>query len=240
MNDPLRILDSLFDGFGPDPEADFPALPTSFPTVESPQGAGIVVASHTFRSSHCKNGRLGDVSVLTARAADYPAGASRARVPMLETVGSVGSVGIGPNPPQEAGSSLFPLSSEKVGRVGSVDAASRSFPVSPDDVRAGVARELRSLAEDGREGPAALRDAIAITAAKIRNSEALAERQAHGGRCHICDQPLDDTLPVIAVLSGKPGAHLFLHAGCPDVYRARRTALVDRIMGGAGYNLLHT
>ena len=109
------------------------------------------------------------------------------------------------------------------------------LPISPSDVRAGVARELRALAEDGREGPDALRDAVEITRAKIRNSEALAERQANGAACHVCDEALDDILPVIAVLSGRPGAHLFLHAACHDGYRARRTALVDRIMATAGY-----
>ncbi len=107
--------------------------------------------------------------------------------------------------------------------------------ISPSDVRAGVARELRALADDGREGPEALRDAIEITRAKIRNSEALAERQANGAACHVCDGPLDDTLPVIAVLTGKPGSHLFLHAGCHDAYRTRRAALVDQIMTAAGY-----
>ncbi len=112
--------------------------------------------------------------------------------------------------------------------------------ISPFDVRAGVARELRALADDGREGPAALRDAVEITQAKIRNSEALAERQTNGASCHVCDEPLDDSAPVIAVLSGKPGAHLFLHAGCHDDYRARRTALVDRIMAAAGYGEPHT
>ncbi len=91
------------------------------------------------------------------------------------------------------------------------------------------------MAENGREGPDALRDAIEITRAKIRNSEVLAERQANGAACHVCDGPLDDTLPVIAVLTGKPGSHLFLHAACHDAYRTRRTTLVDQIMTAAGY-----
>ena len=107
--------------------------------------------------------------------------------------------------------------------------------ISPADVRAGVARELRVLAEDGREGPGALRDAIAITAAKIRNAEALAERQAHGGRCHVCDEALDDSAPVVAVLSWSRGGPLHLHWGCCEAYSARRAALVERIMAAAGY-----
>ena len=109
------------------------------------------------------------------------------------------------------------------------------LPISEVEVRAGVARELRALAEDGREGPAALRDAVEITRAKIRNSEALAERQAHGGRCHVCDGPLDDSAPVVAVMTGKRGSHLHLHAGCCSAHSARMAALVDRIMVAAGY-----
>ena len=103
------------------------------------------------------------------------------------------------------------------------------------DVRAGVARELRSLAGDGREGSDALWDAVEITRAKIRNSEALVERQAHGGRCHVCDEVLDDSAPVVAVLSWSCGGPLHLHWGCCEAYSARRVALVDRIMAAAGY-----
>ena len=109
------------------------------------------------------------------------------------------------------------------------------LPISEVEVRAGVARELRALAEDGREGPGALRDAVEITRAKIRNSEALVEHQAHGGRCHVCDEPLDDSASVVAVLSGKRGAPLFMHAACCPAYTARRVELVNRIMAAAGY-----
>lgn len=111
-------------------------------------------------------------------------------------------------------------------------------PISPDVVRAGVERELRALAALGREGDPALRDAVAITAAKIANSEALAERQANGAACHQCDGPLDDNAPVVAVMTGRPKAHLFLHAACYGAYRARRRALVRAIMAEAGYQIL--
>lgn len=108
-------------------------------------------------------------------------------------------------------------------------------PIPLATVRAAVEREVRALAEDGRGGPAALRDAIAITAAKIRNSEALAERQAHGGRCHVCDEAFDDSLQVIAVLSWSRGSPLHLHTKCHHTYSARRIALVDQIMVAAGF-----
>ncbi len=109
------------------------------------------------------------------------------------------------------------------------------LPISPSDVRAGVARELRALAEDGREGPDAL-------AGRHRDhGREDPEQRSPGGapgawrtvprlRRAPRRQP-----PVIAVLSGKPGAPASLHAACHDVYRARRTALVDRIMTAAGY-----
>ena len=110
--------------------------------------------------------------------------------------------------------------------------------ISPADVRAGVARELRALAADGRHGSEALRDAIAITAAKIRNAPALVERQAHPGRCHACGEPLDDAHPVVAVMQAKGGGSLWLHHGeCCDEHSQRRAALVDRIMAAAGYGV---
>ena len=110
-----------------------------------------------------------------------------------------------------------------------------ALPISPAAVRAGVERELQALAKLGRHGADALRDAIAITAAKIRNSEVLVERQANGSRCHACDESLNDGHPVVAVLTGKRGTHLYLHADCLGAYSARRAALVDRIMATAGY-----
>ena len=109
------------------------------------------------------------------------------------------------------------------------------LPISPADVRAGVARELRALAEVGREGPKALRDAIEITQGKIRNSPALAERQANGSACSVCSRPLDDSLPEIAVLTAKRGSVLLMHAGCHGPYEVRRMTLVDQIMAEAGY-----
>ena len=108
--------------------------------------------------------------------------------------------------------------------------------ISPADVRAGMARELQSLADLGLSDEAALARAVEITAAKIRNSEVLAERQAHAGRCHACGDALDDTRPVVAVLQAKGGGHLWLHHGkcCLDHSR-RRAALVSKIMVAAGY-----
>ena len=113
--------------------------------------------------------------------------------------------------------------------------ASEPLPISSADVRAGVERELRALAVLGRTGAAAQRDAIEITRAKVRNAPVLAERQLDGGRCHVCEEVLDDALPVIAILTGKSGAHLFVHSKCHDEHRRRVSALVERVMAGAGY-----
>lgn len=108
--------------------------------------------------------------------------------------------------------------------------------ITPADVRAGVARELRALEILGRTGPAALRDAIEITAGKIRNAPALVEHQAHPGLCHACGQALDGSRPEVAIMQAKGGGHLWLHGGeCHAEHGRRRTALVDSIMRAAGY-----
>ena len=110
------------------------------------------------------------------------------------------------------------------------------IPILEADVRAGVAREMNALAADGRHGPDALRDAIAITAAKIRNAPAMVERQAHPGRCHACDEPLDEAHPVVAVMQAKGGGPLWLHHGaCCEEHSRRRVALVDEVMRAAGF-----
>ena len=104
------------------------------------------------------------------------------------------------------------------------------------DVRAGVARELRALAEDGVIGPAALARAVAITAARIRNSLVLVEHQVSAGHCHACGGALDDAQPVVAVLQAKGGGHLWMHGGeCHEAHGRRRLALVDEILREAGF-----
>ncbi len=109
------------------------------------------------------------------------------------------------------------------------------LPILPSDVRAGVERELRALAEDGCTGPDALRDAIVITRSKIRNSPVLGERQSHDGRCHVCGSVLDDARPVVAVMQAKGGRRLWLHSECHAEHSRRTAALVDSIMAAAGY-----
>lgn len=109
-------------------------------------------------------------------------------------------------------------------------------PISEGDFRAGIERELRTLAGLGRSGPDALRDAIAIVAGKIRNSSVLVERQAHDGRCHACGGSLDETRPVVAVMQAKGGGCLWVHGGeCHAEHSRRRAVLVDGIVAAAGY-----
>ena len=236
MIDPSRILDSLFEGLGSDEGPDFPLLPTQIPTIDVPQDIDIVGISHTSHTSHWANEQPEKTSSVSGGVKVFPVGVSRVTSSCVEGVGSVGSVGSDPNPPLQEGSFLFPLSSEKVGRVGSeVGPAGHSSPISPSDVRAGVARELRALADLGRTGPAALRDAIEITVAKIRNSAALAESQWNGSRCHVCNDSLNDDRAVVAVMQGHPGKPLHMHTGCHAEHKARRTALVEEIMRAAGY-----
>ena len=235
MIDPFRILDGLFEGLGSGEGSDFPEFPTSFPTVEDPQSTVIAAFSHVSRVSHGENEQSDKTPSIPDDVTDFSGCGSRVTSSCAEGVGSVGSVGKDPYPPLQNPSLSFPLSSEKVGRVGNeVGPAGRSVPISPADVRAGVARELRALEALGRTGPDALRDAIEIAVAKIRNSAALVETQAADGRCHVCREPLDGARPEVAVMQGHPGKPLHMHAGCHADHKARRTALVDRIMEAAG------
>ena len=111
-----------------------------------------------------------------------------------------------------------------------------AIPISPADVRTGVTRELRALAQNGRIGPIALRDAITITAAKIRNAPALTERQTHDGRCHACGEPLDGTQAEVAILQAKGGGDLWVHAGeCHDEHSRHMAERVEAIMAAAGF-----
>ncbi len=109
------------------------------------------------------------------------------------------------------------------------------LPIGPDEVRAGVARELQSLADLGLSEAAALVRAVEITTAKIRNSPVLVERQVHDGRCHVCGDALDDTRPVVAVMQAKGGPLWLHHGACCLEHSRRRAALVDSIIAAAGY-----
>ena len=109
-------------------------------------------------------------------------------------------------------------------------------PFSPDDVRAGVDREVRGLMAYGRTGPDVLRDALEIVRAKIRNAAGLVERQVMSNRCHACGEGLDKDRLCVSVLQTRPGHPLHMHAGaCHDAYRCRRAELVEGIMASAGY-----
>ena len=110
-----------------------------------------------------------------------------------------------------------------------------ALPISSVEVHAGIERELRVLAVLGRTGSGAKRDAVEITRAKIRNSPALIERQPANGRCHVCQEALDDSRPEIAILQPKPGDALHMHAHCHAEHMRRRSDMVDRIMAAAGF-----
>lgn len=107
--------------------------------------------------------------------------------------------------------------------------------IPPEQIRTAVEREVRALEAKGRIGPEAIRDAIEITRAKARNSEALSEHQVDSNLCHVCGQRNDDTEPVVAVMTGKPNTVLHMHAGCHDTHRQRMQEKVDAVMEAAGY-----
>ena len=113
--------------------------------------------------------------------------------------------------------------------------AGEPSPISPAGVRANVERELRVLAALGRKEPAALRDAIGITRAKIRNSPALAETQTNSGRCFVCDEVNGGDRPVIAVLSRNLNGAVYLHAACHTEHERRMAEKVEQVMAAAGY-----
>ena len=107
--------------------------------------------------------------------------------------------------------------------------------IPPEQIRAAIEREVRVLEGKGRIGPEAVRDAVEITRAKVRNSEALSEHQIDSNLCHICGERNDDTEPVVAVMTGKPDTVLYMHARCHDTHRQRMQEKVDDVMEAAGY-----
>ena len=125
----------------------------------------------------------------------------------------------------------------KPGRSDRVDARYQSgrTGITSDDVRAGVEREIRDLAAHGRTGPEAVRDAIAITRAKIRNSPLLVEAQTGASQCFVCNDPEDPDRPFIPVLSGARGRLHWMHLGCHGEHSRRLAAKVDATMSAAGF-----
>ncbi len=245
MTDLSRLIGDLCDGL----DGAYPVPVSGFPeTVSGGAEKQPIVITRSFRSFQhfqFENDLLGsdipnrsenvDFSAAAhARASSYVSEPERPERPESASY-----------PPLAEALSLFPVKESQPERPEIEDAVACAFsspddplPIPADAVHAGVNRELRALAGLGRSGPAVLSDAIAITAAKIRNSPALVERQTHDGRCHTCDQPLDGTWPEVAILQAKGGGHLWMHAGeCHDEHSRRCAALVDRIMAAAGYGI---
>lgn len=242
MTDLSALIDDLCEGLGGDPASNFPGFPGSFPGGKTSQAPDQKQFSRSSRFSRSENRGFKSEIEASPESPDFSTSAHARTNSDVGEPGKPGKPGNREKSLAETISLPFPVNFLEPGKPGNQEPVAGVFPppgdslpIGSDDVRAGVARELRSLAEDGREGPDALRDAIEITRAKIRNSEALAEHQANGAACHVCDGPLDDSLPVVAVLSGKPGRALHMHAECCGTYTTRRIALVGRIMAAAGY-----
>ncbi len=242
MTDLSVLIADLCDGLGSDPVAVFPAFPGSLPGKGNRQVVEDATISRSFRSSRLADDGFAFESDAGIENTEFSDTAhARTSACVLEP-GKPEKPGNQEKSLAETDSLPFPVNFLEPGKPGNQEPVAGAFPptvdplpISPADVRAGVARELRALAEDGREGPDALRDAIAITAAKIRNAPALAERQVPAGHCHACGGPLDDSRPLVAVLNpGGPALHL--HGGqCHAAHSARKAALVDSIMTAAGY-----
>ena len=246
-----NLFKRAFDGFGePLKPPRFPGVPGSSSTAGHGQTIDPTSISRCSRISRSGMGRIGAEENFGSGKTDLSVSEDRANVSPSKTPGNTGTPGNEVETPVDTTSLQFPVRDREPGTPGTDIGSCRHstsdlnhlapspetpFPISPADVRAGVARELRALAEVGREGPEALRDAIEITQGKIRNSPALAERQANGSACCVCNAPLDDSLPEIAVLTAKRGLVLWMHAGCHGAYEVRRMTLVDQIMAEAGY-----
>ena len=243
-------LDSLFqrafDGFG---AAEFPGVPGSPEASGNGHHIDKTSISRFSRISRSEKEVLGSDHDFEPKNGINFSADDRAREDPFKTPGNPGTPGKEGKSPAKSTLPQFPVKDIEPGTPGTDFAAedpsslasipSGPLPISPDDVRAGVARELRTLADLDRTGPDALRDAIEIVAAKIRNSAALVESQSMDGRCHVCRAPLDGTRPEVAVMQGKPGSPLHIHSVCHADHKTRRTALVDRIMTAAGYGPAH-
>ncbi len=242
MTDLSVLIADLCDGLGSDPGAVFPAFPGSLPGKENRQVIEDEMISRSFRSSRLADGGFAFESDASIENTEFSDTAHAHTSSCVLEPGKPGKPGNEEKSLAETDSLPFPVKLLEPGKPGNQEPVAGAFPVtvdplpiSPVDVRAGVARELRALAEDGREGPDALRDAIAITAAKIRNSPVLVERQVHDGRCHACGDALDDTRPVVAVMQAKGGPLWLHHGACCLEHSRRRAALVAEIMMAAGF-----
>ena len=244
-------LDSLFqrafDGFG---AAEFPGVPGSSEASGNGHHIDNTCISRHSRISRSEKEVLGSDHDFEPKNGINFSADDRAREDPFKTPGNPGTPGNEGKSPAKSTLPQFPVKDIEPGTPGTDFAAeepsslasipSAPLPISSSEVHAGVKRELRALADLGRTGPDALRDAIEITAVKIRNSAALVESQSMDGRCHVCREPLDSTRPEVAVMQGKPGSPLHIHSACHADHKARRTALVDRIMAAAGYGPAQT
>lgn len=107
---------------------------------------------------------------------------------------------------------------------------------SPTIIKAAVERERHALAARGLSPAEVERGAVAIVRAKLGNAVEFAPVQASVARCHACDAPLDDSRPVVAVLTAKPRNVVWLHGGaCHDIHARRHAARIDGLMAAAGF-----
>ncbi len=245
MIDPLALLDDVFSGLDGSENPSVPGFEGSVPGAVPGNAETYAIDNNDIsRVSRISRSENGDPQKRGSGEARDIAASPENVARTSSYVGTPGTPGNEAKSPAETTPLQFPVKDREPGTPGTesdlcgrlIPPSIDPLPISPSDVLAGVERELRALAEDGREGPDALRDAIAITAAKIRNAPAMAERQVHVGFCHACGDALDDSRPVVAVLQAKGGGPLWLHHGaCCLEHSRRRAALVAEIMMRAGY-----
>lgn len=242
MTDLSRLIADLCAGLDSPERPTLSTFVETLSTAEIQQPIDMSTCFHSFHSFHSENEQPRSNAPTTGLNEISTPGGSRASSLCVGAVERVETVESGVKTSAETRSLPFPLYLSEMERVERKSGPcerptldlNRAGLISAADVRAGVEREMRALAEDGCTGPDALRDAVAITRSKIRNSPVLGERQFHDGRCHVCGSALDDARPVVAVMQAK-GGRLWLHSECHSEHSRRTAALVDSIMAAAGY-----
>jgi len=121
------------------------------------------------------------------------------------------------------------------GAIGTNGTIGTGSPIPLEEVRAQLAWTTHRLQTDhGHAQEQVERHAWAVVRAVLLNDPRLAPTLSDSGCCHVCGGGNRPGRPLIAVLSPRPGEHVWLHeAGCHSAYVAQRRAQVDALLSMA-------
>ncbi len=103
-----------------------------------------------------------------------------------------------------------------------------------DEVAVLFERIVRDLMERGADRKEAEADAVPVLRARLANDHRLVAPRLRVGVCALCGDPEGQANALLAVLTGKPDSHVWLHAGkCHAEYRQAVSAKVDGLIGAA-------